>query len=120
MKTLTRNMPSDVRELLEHLFKLAPTLDGEGLDHFDGYFVHWDEVTRALYKAWPDKHVGYSESPLELVHRLIDERDALLMAVRVVSAGIWRDKERNAKGLAGGSVAVDAIEHALAECGVGK
>lgn len=69
--------PQEVQELLEHLYTLAPDMKDEGLDHFDGYFVHWDEVSEALGRAWPRTIVGYAESPLELVARLIDERDAL-------------------------------------------
>jgi hypothetical protein len=35
------------------------------------------------------------------------------MALEAVAAGIWRDKERNACGLAGGSIVVDLVEAAL-------
>ena len=35
------------------------------------------------------------------------------MALEAVAVGIWRDKERNAKGLAGGSLVVDLVEAAL-------
>ena len=35
----------------------------------------WDELTAALQRAWPDETLAWNESPLELVTRLVDERD---------------------------------------------
>ncbi|HYE20126.1 MAG TPA: hypothetical protein VEA69_16890 [Tepidisphaeraceae bacterium] len=74
----------------ERLYKivtdLAPELVEEGADHFDGYFVHWDQVIEAVSQAWPDTMVGYAESPMELVSRLIDERDALAAALAASEA----------------------------------
>lgn len=65
------------RSTLDDIYERAPSLRKEGIVGWYGYFVHWDEVIAAISKAWPEeKHISYDRSPLELLYRLIDERDA--------------------------------------------
>lgn len=68
----------DTAEFFAELYRLAPTLKDEGLENFDGYFIHWHEIVKACAQAWPDKNVVYSQSPLELIVQIIDERDEAL------------------------------------------
>lgn len=72
-------------EFLRRLVEREPGLAREGLDNFGGWFVHWDVVQDAVQRAWP-KPRGYAESPIELVHALISERDELLGALREARA----------------------------------
>src|SRR3972149_974282 len=53
----------------------------------------WDEVLRACRAAWPGTTVSYGQSPIELITRLIDERDEARAAFR---------SERVARDLGGG------------------
>lgn len=48
----------------------------ENFEEFDGFFVHWDQVTDTISKAGKN-YQHYSESPFELITKLIDERDDL-------------------------------------------
>ncbi len=74
----TRTCNLGEREVLNEIYEVAPSLRVEGIRNWYGYFVHWDEVLTAICQAWPDeKHIGYDQSPLELVVRLINERDEL-------------------------------------------
>lgn len=66
----------DFIELREKLFKLAPSLKEEGLENFDGYFVHWNVITEACCK-YLGEGTSWSESPLELITQLIDRIDEL-------------------------------------------
>lgn len=75
VKMLLEKQPEPAREFIEQLYREEPNLKKEGLQNFDGYYVHWDKVVKALSWAWPDEKVGYIQSPLELVIRLINERD---------------------------------------------
>jgi hypothetical protein len=71
-------------ELYNYVVGLAPDIvkdHGGIVTNFDGYFVHWDEVIKAASQAWKTPP-GYSESPMELITDLIDQRDALLAACR--------------------------------------
>lgn len=47
------------------------------------------------------------------VKRLQVENAKMRMALTVVAAGIWRDTEKNACGLAGAALTVQAVEDAL-------
>lgn len=44
---------------------------------------------------------------------ILEKLELQTMALRAVSAGIWRDKKKNACGLACGSLEVDLVESAL-------
>lgn len=64
----------DVRaQILEHV----PQLADEGLDGFDlgGYFIAWDQFINEINQAWPGERLGWDQTPLELLRRLVDERD---------------------------------------------
>ena len=64
------------REALDWIYKEQSELKKEGIQNFDGYYLTYDKFFDAIKQAWPDeKHIGYLEDPLELVTRLIDERD---------------------------------------------
>lgn len=63
--------------LADIVYELAPSLKEEGPDGFSGYFAHFDEFTGHIQAAWPQEQLGYSQSPWELLTRLIDERDDL-------------------------------------------
>ncbi len=63
------------RKILDELYKETASLKDEGIENFFGYYVSYDKVLDALCKAWPGENVGYNEDPLELVVRLIYERD---------------------------------------------
>lgn len=63
------------REFLDQLYTDEPGLKKEGLDHFSGWYVHWNEII-ARFKDDPDTN-GYSESPTELIVQVQDARDDL-------------------------------------------
>lgn len=64
---------------IAELYEQEPNLKEEGLERFDGYFVHWDKIIKQCATAGVD---GYSQSPAELITRLIDQRDEALTALR--------------------------------------
>ena len=66
-----------------------------------------------LVHEWTDLDDEHPQSDANA--RLIVAAPDLLAVCKIVSAGIWRDKERNACGLAGAAVAVHAIEAAIAK-----
>lgn len=65
------------KPVIDSIYEQAPSLRQEGLVGWEGYFTHWQVVISSVARAWPDEQVGYSQDPLELVTRLIDERDDL-------------------------------------------
>ena len=64
---------------MRELFEREPNLKNS-LSEFDGFFVHWDEITDAMAAAG-DEYTEWDCSPLELITRLIDERDELRATV---------------------------------------
>lgn len=48
----------------------------------------WQEVIDTVTAAWPGETPVWSETPLELVTRLIDERDDLIQSVTKAVRGI--------------------------------
>lgn len=63
---------------IEELYELEPSLKTEGLERFDGYFVHWNEIIEFCHRVGGVE--GYTQSPLELISRIIDQRDEALAA----------------------------------------
>ena len=63
-------------KFIEDLYEIEPKLKEEGLENFEGYFVHWDEIIKTCGQAWKDTRM-YNETPLELIVDLINERDGL-------------------------------------------
>jgi hypothetical protein len=72
-----KKMRADGMELIAEMVKDHPSIEREGvLEVWRGYYVDWNEIIDCCVQAWPDKkHVSYSESPKELIVRIIDERD---------------------------------------------
>lgn len=64
------------RELVDRLYKDHPELKND-LD-FDGWYCDWQEIIGAI----PKDIDGYSQSPMEMIRRLIDQRDALVEEVK--------------------------------------
>jgi hypothetical protein len=57
------------------------------LDAFDGFFVHWDEIVDVCKANLPESHDGcWSESPMELVLDIINDRDDLRSQFAAASA----------------------------------
>lgn len=83
-------MSKEANALADQIYRLEPNLINEGLENFDGYFVHWDEIIKACQQAWPEP-VGYAQSPLELIARLIDERGSAWIAGRDAAAAISQE-----------------------------
>ena len=52
------------------------------------YGPAWQELISAISAAWPGETPVWSKTPLELVTRLIDERDELLQAITKTVRGI--------------------------------
>ena len=71
---------------------LCPTWpeSGDALDpdQLDGWAVSWCELIRVVARAWPEQTVGYSESPMELVIRVINERDEFEDRNKVLEAAL--------------------------------
>lgn len=89
-------------ELYNLVVEMAPDIakdHGGIVANFDGYFVHWDEVIKCACQAWPIP-MGYSESPLELVTQIIDERDELAEKLRVAEL----ERDHLAKALDGNGI----------------
>jgi len=63
---------TEVRLTPTQAFALANELVGFSVQSADEV---WDEVLRACRAAWPGTTVSYGQSPIELITRLIDERD---------------------------------------------
>ena len=61
------------------------------------YGPAWEELISAISAAWPSETPVWSETPLELVTRLIDERDSL----RKLAVELWRARRNLAFGPAG-------------------
>lgn len=63
------------REFLDRLYEEHPELkDDVGLD-FDGWYCDWQEIIDICARAGCD---SYSESPTELIHQIINQRDELV------------------------------------------
>lgn len=89
------NKLSDAQKEIERLNKwkeaildAEPNLKEEGLENIWGYFVHWNEIIERCCMAWPNEKPGYSESPIELITRIIDERDELKQTNRLLEANV--------------------------------
>lgn len=56
----------------------------------------WNEVVESCLRAWPGENVFYDQSPIELITRLINERDeALQSPARVAEGGndaVWNEE----------------------------
>ena len=92
-KRMKSRIPTDEAAQIEKSLKaMRDVVDREpalkdSFEDFDGFFVHWDEVADAMKAAGPE-YEGYSESPLELITQLIDERDDLLEQVNQAESEI--------------------------------
>ena len=80
-----RKQLSDAHPWMETIIGLEPNLEKEGVENFDGYFAHWNEVIERCNQAW-EKPPGYSQSPLELITKIIDERDDYRKQVKAQDA----------------------------------
>jgi len=67
--------------LIETLYEMAPDMERDGVYSFSGHFASWNEVVAAIARAWPQEQVSWGRSPIELVDRLIDERNELRAAI---------------------------------------
>ncbi|MCK4958059.1 MAG: hypothetical protein KAT00_01635 [Planctomycetes bacterium] len=65
---------NEAADLIARIYQETPSLQKEGLENFDGYYVPWDIIIDICSRAWPEPR-GYSESPEELIVAIIDERD---------------------------------------------
>lgn len=72
-------------KVMKDLLEREPELKGS-FDEFDGFFVHWDEITDALANAGED-YLDYLQSPMELIGRLIEERDQLKEQIEAPTEG---------------------------------
>lgn len=45
----------------------------------------WDEIASVCQQAWPKKTLAWSQSPIELIVQIIDERDALQRRVEALT-----------------------------------
>lgn len=73
----------DERELLDRLYQSSQCLRESGIENFDGEYIHFNEVAEACCRAWPDgKDPGFSESPMEYISHLINERDEVLTTTK--------------------------------------
>lgn len=83
---MKNRVPTDESEKVAIALKnIADIIDREpdlkdNFQDFDGFFVHWDEITAALQGAGDD-YIDYDQSPMELITRLINERDELKTSV---------------------------------------
>ena len=82
-----------LRELIGYLCEEQPAfaedlLNGHGLlESFDGHFVAWDEIIEACGNGME----GYGDSPVELINRIINERDALKEEIAVIQKAGYSD-----------------------------
>lgn len=74
-----------LKEQLKPIYELAPELEKEGLENFDGYFVHCDEITK-LFEG-----EVYDNSPLELITKLQREYLELMQSIpdKLKEQSIW-------------------------------
>jgi hypothetical protein len=63
-----------LKGLQSEIFEHAPDLEKDGPQELWGHLVTWDEIIKHCNTAW-DRPQGYSQSPLELITQIIDERD---------------------------------------------
>lgn len=56
---------------------------------FDGHFVAWDEIIEACGNGME----GYAQSPVELISRIINERDDAVAEVGLLKQGMWQMKD---------------------------
>ena len=62
------------------------------------YGPPWEEFLAAISAAWPGEALAWSETPLELITRLIDERDELQQAVAKAVRGIRAEYADGSQG----------------------
>lgn len=67
------------REVLDGIYKEAEPLRKYGITEFWGEYVRWEQIISACGK---DADGGYTESPIEIIHTIINERD------------LWREEVR--------------------------
>jgi hypothetical protein len=70
----------DAFAFVDRLYEQTPDLKADGLDCFDGYYITTDDLWDYFKRAWK-KLPAVSESPVELISKLIDERDCLKQRV---------------------------------------
>ena len=80
------------QEFIRQLYEKEPNLKKGGLEDFDGYFIHYDKVIHAVCHAWGGENPGYLSDPLELIYRLIDERDGILISLKE-----WAETRKDAE-----------------------
>ena len=66
---------AEQRRMIKELLDREPCLR-ECFQDFDGFFVHWNEISGA-FECAGDDYRDWGESPLELIGKLISERDEL-------------------------------------------
>ena len=83
----------EAKEFIDGLYKEEPSLKKEGLNSFDGYYVHWNVIIKICEGAWPEKDkVFYECSPAELIVEIINERDEFKEQLKAKNEEIWRLK----------------------------
>lgn len=76
----------DLQSRLQHIYDLEPLLKEEGMQNFDGYFCHWNEILAFCARNRLD---GYAQSPMELLTRLVNQRDD----AHQILLDIWKEDE---------------------------
>ncbi len=65
-------------EACDIVFEEAPSLRTEGMENFSGYYLSYDKFIARIRRAWPGQRCDYNEDPLELLTKLIEQRDDLV------------------------------------------
>ena len=55
----------------------------------------WDDLLCRLRAAWPGEMLHWNESPLELITRLIDERDEAVRSIGEWAQQRWEEEVRD-------------------------
>lgn len=76
----------DLQSRLQHIYDLEPLLKEEGMQNFDGYFCHWNEILAFCARNRLD---GYAQSPMELLTRLANQRDE----AHQILLDVWKEDE---------------------------
>lgn len=58
-------MKKEEQQFIKELYEEEPSLKKEGLNNFEGYYVHWDKIIEACGGGM------YDNSPIELISNLI-------------------------------------------------
>lgn len=75
------------RELLTRLYAESEAMRTQGASNFDGDFVNWQEII-SIFRADPNSSGSYSESPTELIHEVINQRDDLLLRLAALEKAV--------------------------------